>query len=42
MNASERPWKPDHRQRKVTKALRAYASIASSADKGAVRIVPED
>ena len=42
MNASERPWKPDHRQRKVTKALRAYASMASSADKGAVRIVPED
>ncbi len=42
MNASDRPWKPDHRQRKVTKALRAYASMASSADKGAVRIVPED
>jgi dihydroxy-acid dehydratase len=42
MDASDRPWKPDHRQRKVTKALRAYASMASSADKGAVRIVPED
>ena len=33
------PWKPVDRQRTVSKALRAYASMASSADKGAVRIV---
>jgi dihydroxy-acid dehydratase len=30
---------PPHRQRKVSKALRAYASMVSSADKGAVRIM---
>jgi dihydroxy-acid dehydratase len=42
MNASDRPWKPVARQRKVTKALRAYAKMASSADKGAVRIVEDD
>ncbi|WP_066583071.1 dihydroxy-acid dehydratase [Corynebacterium provencense] len=42
MEASPRPWKPVSRKRKVTKALRAYASMASSADKGAVRIVEED
>jgi len=41
MNASDRPWKPASRQRKVTKALRAYAAMASSADKGAVRIVED-
>lgn len=39
MEASERPWKPTTRQRKVTKALRAYAAMATSADKGAVRQV---
>jgi dihydroxy-acid dehydratase len=42
MNASEKPWKPAARQRKVTKALRAYAKMAASADKGAVRIVEDD
>ncbi|MDN5684148.1 dihydroxy-acid dehydratase [Corynebacterium glyciniphilum] len=39
MDASENPWKPVTRQRKVTKALRAYAKMATSADKGAVREV---
>ncbi|AZO09988.1 MULTISPECIES: dihydroxy-acid dehydratase [unclassified Mesorhizobium] len=35
-------WKPEEkRKRKVTTALRAYAAFATSADKGAVRIVPE-
>ncbi len=33
-------WKPtEHRTRKVSKALRAYAAMATSADKGAVRKV---
>jgi dihydroxy-acid dehydratase len=35
-------WKPEApRSRKVSTALRAYAMLASSADKGAVRILPE-
>ena len=35
-------WKPtEHRKRNVTQALRAYAAFTSSADKGAVRILPE-
>ena len=35
-------WKPvEVRKRKVTTALRAYAAFATSADKGAVRYVPE-
>ncbi|MCZ8545573.1 dihydroxy-acid dehydratase [Mesorhizobium qingshengii] len=35
-------WKPEEkRKRKVTTALRAYASMATSAAKGAVRFVPE-
>ncbi|WP_027151606.1 dihydroxy-acid dehydratase [Mesorhizobium sp. WSM2561] len=35
-------WKPEEkRKRKVTMALRAYASLATSAAKGAVRHVPE-
>ena len=42
MNAAAKPWKPATRQRKVTKALRAYAKMAASADKGAVRILEED
>ncbi|MEP9389775.1 dihydroxy-acid dehydratase [Mesorhizobium sp. KR9-304] len=34
-------WKPtEKRKRNVTTALRAYAAFATSADKGAVRIVP--
>lgn len=39
MDASERPWQPTTRQRTVTKALRAYAAMATSADRGAVREV---
>ena len=34
-------FKPQHRDRKVSKALKAYASIVSSADKGAVRLLDE-
>jgi dihydroxy-acid dehydratase len=35
-------WKPaEPRKRNVTQALRAYAAFATSADKGAVRHVPE-
>lgn len=37
--ASEKPWKPKNRQRVVSKALQAYAKMATSADKGAVRQV---
>jgi dihydroxy-acid dehydratase len=36
-------WKPaEKRKRNVTTALRAYAAFATSADKGAVRVVPEE
>ena len=34
-----RPQRPVTRQREVSKALRAYASLVSSADKGGVRII---
>jgi dihydroxy-acid dehydratase len=37
MDASEKPWKPISRVRKVSLALKAYALLATSADKGAVR-----
>ncbi|MCM8541755.1 MAG: dihydroxy-acid dehydratase [Lentisphaeraceae bacterium] len=37
MNASKKPWKPATRKRTVSKALQAYAAMATSADKGAVR-----
>src|SRR5688572_1377824 len=40
MDASERPWQPKDRIRPVSKALRAYAALATSADRGAVREVP--
>ncbi|WP_227980715.1 dihydroxy-acid dehydratase [Nocardia spumae] len=40
MEARERPWQPVERDRPVTTALRAYAALAMSADKGAVRRVP--
>lgn len=33
------PWAPENRDRVVSKALRAYASMAASADKGGVRLV---
>ena len=41
MNAKgDKAWKPTEvRERKVSKALRAYAAMATSADKGAVRKV---
>lgn len=35
--ADQRGWKPLDRQREVSFALRAYANLATSADKGAVR-----
>jgi dihydroxy-acid dehydratase len=37
MESSETPWQPVDRQRPVSQALRAYAAMAQSADKGAVR-----
>ena len=40
MDASERPWQPRDRDRPVSKALRAYAALATSAHTGAVRRVP--
>lgn len=40
MEASEHPWQPVERERPITMALRAYAAMATSADKGAVRRVP--
>lgn len=35
--ADERGWKPVNRERHVSNALKIYASLALSADKGAVR-----
>ena len=36
------PWKPTKpRERRVSKALKAYASMVTSADKGAVRVVED-
>jgi dihydroxy-acid dehydratase len=40
MDTSERPWQPRDRDRPVSKALRAYAALATSAHTGAVRRVP--
>jgi dihydroxy-acid dehydratase len=40
MDAGERPWQPRDRDRAVSKALRAYAALATSAHTGAVRRVP--
>ena len=40
MDATERPWQPRDRDRVVSKALRAYAALATSAHTGAVRRVP--
>lgn len=39
MQQREKPWTPLNRDRVVSKALRAYAKMATSADKGAVRQV---
>lgn len=33
------PWHPKSRDRKVSKALRAYAALTTSADRGGVRVV---
>ncbi|GIG71357.1 dihydroxy-acid dehydratase [Phytomonospora endophytica] len=38
--ARERPYTPVNRDRPVTAALRAYASMATSASDGAIRLVP--
>jgi dihydroxy-acid dehydratase len=32
-------WKPKNRERKISKALQAYANLVSSADKGAIRVI---
>jgi dihydroxy-acid dehydratase len=40
MDASEHPWQPTNRDRKVSKALQAYAALATSAHTGAVRRLP--
>jgi len=40
MDANERPWQPKDRDRPVSKALKAYAALTTSADLGAVRRVP--
>ncbi len=35
----DKAWKPEERERKISKALKAYASLVSSADQGAVRLI---
>jgi dihydroxy-acid dehydratase len=40
MDASERPWQPKDRDRPVSRALKAYAALTTSAHTGAVRRVP--
>jgi dihydroxy-acid dehydratase len=40
MDANERPWQPKDRDRPVSKALKAYAALTTSADLGAVRRLP--
>ncbi|AEP31669.1 dihydroxy-acid dehydratase [Brumicola nitratireducens] len=37
MNKSTKPWKPVNRKREVSTALKVFAMLATSADKGAVR-----
>ena len=39
MERGDKAFTPQHRQRTVSKALKAYASMVSSADKGAVRLI---
>ena len=36
---AQKQFKPAHREREVSKALKAYAALADSADKGGVRII---
>lgn len=38
----KKAYRPHHRNRKVSAALRVYAYFAASADMGAIRIVPEE
>ena len=38
-NKGEKAYQPLPRERHVSKALRAYASMVSSADKGAIRLI---
>ncbi len=40
-NRGKKAFTPPFRQREVSKALKAYASMVSSADKGAVRIIED-
>ena len=40
MDASERPWQPKDRERPVSRALKAYAALTTSAHTGAVRRLP--
>jgi dihydroxy-acid dehydratase len=37
----DQAWKPGHRERKVSTALRAYAAMTTSAARGAVRMIPD-
>lgn len=37
MERSDRPWRPENRQREVSLSLKTFAMLATSADKGAVR-----
>jgi dihydroxy-acid dehydratase len=39
ISKGEMAFNPGPRNRKVSKALKAYASMAASADKGAVRLI---
>lgn len=38
--AADGSYRPPRRERKISQALRAYAAFASSADTGAVRVLP--
>ena len=39
--AAQKAFTPPHRQRVVSKALRAYGKMVSPADKGGVRVVED-
>ena len=41
LDLRDRPYTPVSRERSVSAALRAYASMATSASDGAYRLVPE-
>ena len=41
LSRGRKAFTPPHRQREVSKALKSYASMVSSADKGAVRIIED-